>query len=77
MVLGIPCLCMCVKERCMSVCAVPVLPCWTLVPSHTRHAEIVKNSGVSSPYLLDTLLALCRKETVKIVYCIFWKVLPI
>ena len=77
MVLGIPRLCMCVKECCMSVCAVPVLPCWTLVPEHTRHTGIVENSGVSSPYLLDTSLALCRKETFKRVYCIFWKALPI
>src|SRR4029450_12368056 len=61
----------------MRVCAVPVLPCWTLVPSHTRNAGIVKNSGVSSPYLLDILLALCRKETFKTVCCIFWQVLPI
>ncbi len=68
MVLGIPRLCMCVKARYMSVYAVPVPPCWTLVPSHTRHAGIAENSGVSSPYLLDTSLALCRKETFKILY---------
>ena len=68
---------MCVKERCMGVFAVPILPWWTLVPSHMRHAGIAKNSGVSSPYLLDTLLALCRKETFTIVYYIFWNVLPI
>jgi len=75
--LVLPRLCMCVKERCMRVCAVPVLLCWTLVPSHTRHAGIAENSGISSSYLLDTLWALCRKETFRILYWIFWKVLPI